>query len=511
MYELLAAILNPSMSWVRTHPLISALLLLLAVGGLSAIVAGQNRTPNWTTTVVERGTVTEVVSVSGTVDATRHVSLSFPTSGLVADVFVERGETVATGTLLATVGDQVLVAERQQAVAALQRATAQQAELQAGVTTETRAVSETNVTNAQLALERTQALAREQVTNALTALRSGDLEAVARDPEENQPAPTVSGTYMCSEEGTYTLRVYRSGSDSGYSFQLSGLESGQFTVTTNQPSPVGDCGLFIQFTPDETYANTEWEITIPNTRSETYLTRRNAYTLALTQAESNVAAARDAVRLAEDQASQATAGARVEALLAANATVVDAQARLHAIDARLTDYALYAPFTGIVTDVLIEPGEMVRSQTAVTMIDTNAFELVALVPEIDITRLQTGQTVTAQFDANQDELVSGTITYIAPVATEVDGVGYFETVIIPDVTPNWFRAGLNADIDITIQSSSDVPRLPLRFIDQTGDEPSVQVVTDTDISSQVVELGFTGNDGFVEVRNLSVGTEVVAP
>lgn len=499
------------MSWVRTHPLVSSLLLLLAVGGLSAIAAGQNRTPNWTTTTVELGDVTETVSVSGTVEAVRNVSLSFPASGLVSEVLVRRGDTVATGTLLATLGDAALVAERQQALAALARAEATQDELRAGVTSETRAVSQTTVSNARAALERTQTLAREQVANALIALRSQDLAAVASDPEQNEPAPTVSGTYTCSDEGTYTLNVYRSSTDSGYSFTLSGLEAGQFSVTTDQPGPLGSCGLFIQFSDDESYANSTWEITIPNTRSSTYLTRQSAYTLALAQAESNVAAARDAVRLAENQAAQTTAGARVEELLSANAQVLDAQARLRGIDARLRDYAIYAPFSGVITDVLIEPGETVRTETAITLLDTNAFELVALIPEIDITRLATEQPVSAQFDANQDSIVTGRVTYVAPIATTVDGVGYFETIIIPDEIPDWIKSGLNADVDIVVAQTRNVPRLPVRFIDQSTTTPSVRIITDGQATSRPVTLGLIGNDGFVEVTDLPLGTLVAAP
>lgn len=499
------------MSWVRTHPLISSLLVLLSVGGVSAVVAGQDQTANWTTAEVTRGDVTELISVSGIAEATRSVSLSFPVSGVVAQVVTERGATVATGTLLATLGDAALVAERQQAVAALARAEATQTELRAGVTVETRAVSDTNVANARAALARTQAVAREQVATALTALRSNDLEAVATDPAAEQPAPTVSGTYECTEEGVYRLRVYSSGSASGYSYSLSGLGSGQATAFTDQPGPLGTCGLFIQFAPDTRYTNTEWEVAIPNQRSATYLTRRNAYTLALTQAETNVAAARDAVRLAEDRAAQTTAGARVEALLSANAAVLDAQARVRAIDAQLADYALYAPFTGMVTEVFVEPGETARTQAALTLLDTNALEIVALVPEIDVMNLAVGQPATAQFDANPSESIVGTVTYIAPQATEIDGVGYFETIIEPERTPPWLRPGFNADIDISIDTRVDVPRLPQRFIDVTESDPTVLVVDGDRRNRTPVEIGLRGNDGYVEVLDLTLGTTVAAP
>lgn len=497
--------------WLHTHPILGAVILLFVSAGIIAVVSNQNRTPNWVTATVERGPVTQIVSVSGTVEATQSANLSFPTTGVVSDILVSRGQSVEAGELLATIGDASVVAERQQASAALAESLALRQELQAGETAEAQAVTETTVANARAALERTQRLAIEQVENARAALYSNDLMALANDPDTSAAAPVVTGTYNCTLDGTYTLELYRSSTDSGFSYRLNGLEGGTFSASVDQPAPIGDCGLYIQFTEGDDYADSTWEIAVPNPRSSTYVTRQNAYLLALTQAEQNVDAARDAVRLAENEATRSNAGARVEALIAANARVQQAQASIQQVDARLSEYAIFAPFAGVVTDVHVDIGEVIRSQDALSLLNTDNFELVARVPEIDVTRLAVGQPVTALFDAKRDETVNGTISFVSPQATEIDGVGYFEAIITLTNTPEWMRAGLNADIDISLATVSDTLRLPQRFIEYTATGTNVRIPVRNTATHQPITIGLTGNDGYVEVTDLAEGTTVIAP
>lgn len=464
-----------------------------------------------TTTTVERGTVRELVSVSGMIEATETAELTFPSNGLVHNILVERGDAVQPGDLLGIVGDAAVVAERNQAAAALEAAQAARDEIVAGQTAEAAAVTATTVANAEAALKRAQELAREQVANALAALLSNDLTALSTDGDEDATAPTVSGTYSCSARGSYVVEVYASDTESGYSYRLSGLETDTQSVTTAQPSPMGDCGLYLQFTAGDKYNESVWKIDVPNTRSATYVTRQNAYQLALTQAQQNVQAARDALALARDKESVDTAGARVEALLQANAAVQEAAARVQQIDARLADHYLTAPFSGIVTKVHLNEGEVANLQPAISLLSTATYELVARVPEIDVTKLAIDQPVTAVFDAKRDQVVSGYIDYIAPRATEIDGVGYFETVIQLLQPPEWIRAGLNADIDIITTEVTDVARLPQRFINYSSSTPTVRVVHDGTVVAKPITLGVEGNDGYVEVVDLAVGTTVVAP
>jgi multidrug efflux pump subunit AcrA (membrane-fusion protein) len=491
--------------------------LYVVIAGASIAAASflslqHDQTADWTTATVERGNVTEVVSVSGFTEAPNLAELSFPTSGLVSGIFVNEGSDVAAGDLLASIGSEALVSERERTLASLRAAEASRAELLAGPTSESRAVTSATIAQAEAAYQQTIGTELTKIRNAEQALRSNDLQAYTLDDNDDEPAPVITGSYTCDDEGEYLLSVYNSGTRSGYSFRLSGLETNTYSVTTDQPTSIGDCGLAIEWSPDVTYGNTEWVIPVPNTRSSSYVTVLNAYNLAVTQAEQNITAAREALRLAENRGTAANAAPRVEALIRANAEVQLAQANLATIDAQLADRAIVAPFAGVVTDVALVPGEVARADTVITLLSQDEFEVQARIPEIDITKIEPAQKVRVNFDAKRDETLTGTIRFVSPLPTEIDGVAYFETLVALDNTPTWLKAGLNADIDIIITEATDVLRLPERFLTRTTDGTYEALIPEGEtLTTTAVETGVRGNEGYIEVISLSEGATVVAP
>lgn len=464
------------------------------------------------TTVAETGTVLEVVAVSGVVEAQNVAELAFPTTGVVTELFIDEGSTVAKGDVLATLASAQLIADRLDAVAARQKAEADKAELLAGPRSEERSVTSNTIANAERTVAQVEREQNEKVANARKVLLSSSLEARSVQAGEDATPPSITGTYACDSEGTYVLDVYSSGAASGYSYTLSGLGQGTYSAYTDAPDSFGSCGLFITFTDGESYVNSEWVIEIPNKNSALYQTNRNAYNLALQQRANAIEAAEDALALAREEATLANAPPRGEELVRANANILQAQARIDSIDAQMRDRSIIAPFDGIVTDVTILAGETAGSAPVITLLAKDAFELTARIPEIDITKIAEGQTARVLFDANAGEEIEGVVSFISPLAVEIDGVAYFEaTITFPDV-PTWIRSGLNADIDIVVAEVDDVVRVPKRFVTMIDTEKGeVLVLQNEKPTTQKVDIRFIGNDGFVAVDNLEAGTVIVAP
>lgn len=469
-------------------------------------------TPTWTTTTVELGTVEELVSVSGFVEADKVAEIAFPSNGIITGVLVSEGSRVETGDILATLADAELIAERAQAVSALTAAEAKYRQLLAGPRTETVTVANASLANAKANLERITTEENRKVQNAHNTLLSTGLTAAAADSEETSTAPIISGAYQCETEGTYTLSVYNSNAKSGYSFTYSGLESGTGLVSVDQPSPLGSCGLYLLFTAGDMYSSSKWTIEVPNTRSSSYATLNNTYTLVRTQAANAIAAAKNNVTLVSSETSLTTAPARSEEVVSARAAVAEAEARVRTIDVRLKDRSIIAPFSGTITDVRIAVGESAPTTPVLTLLAEDTFSLKARIPEIDITKIAVGQSVQAIFDARDEETLAGTISYISPIAKQIDGVAYFEIMIPLTTSPTWLRAGLNADVDIVVASKENVTRLPKRFVttSESGTK-TVLVPNKNTTATTTIEILFSGNDGFVEVGGLPVGTIVVAP
>ncbi len=460
---------------------------------------------------VERGTAEAVVSVSGIMRARSTAELSFPSPGVVSKVYVKEGDSVIEGDVLATVGAESLVAQRASALAELRLAEADRDELVAGVRKEVTAVTDTTVAIARADLERIESAQTLAVANAHKTLLSSGLTAVSIKADEDAIAPIISGTYRCEQTGVYRLEVFSSGGQSGYSVRVSGLETGTFPASTRQPAVFGSCGLSALFDATAAYSNSVWTVTIPNTDSSSYITNQNAYEAASTAAENAINAAKQAVVLAENKQALENANPRREALTRAEAKVAQASARVAQIDADLGDKAIVAPFSGTVTAVNILPGETAGVSPVFTVLANDAFELVARIPEIDITKIVIGQQARVVFDARADTVLPATVSYISPLPIQIDGVAYFEVKLALTEPPAWLRGGLNADIDIIIDSVTDTLIIPKRYVTHADDRDTVLTLTDNTINPTPVTVTFVGNDGFVAIDGLSEGTVVIAP
>ncbi len=468
--------------------------------------------PEFITATIERGSVSELVSVSGFVEAKQIANLAFPGTGVVTDVLAEEGSEVKSGEIIATLAATGLVAERAEAVSAMNAARAAYDKTVAGPRTETVTLANTSLTNAKENLTQVTNEENRKVENAYAALLSTGLTAVTQLTDEPSTSPTVSGTYNCNTEGSYSIKVYSSASESGYSYNYSGLEKGTGTVSTDQPTALGSCGLYLLFTAGDKYTNSEWLIEIPNTRGSNYTTLNNAYQLTLTQAENAIKAAENNLTLVTNEAGLSTAPARREEVTEVGAAVAQAQARIAAIDAKISDRSIVAPFTGTITEVLITKGESAPTSAVITLLADNTFSLKARIPEIDITKIALNQTVHAVFDAQNKEIINGKVVFISPIAKQIDGVAYFETTIELDQKPDWLRAGLNADIDIVVQNKDGVLRVPKRFVLTLADgSRAVLLRQGNKTATTSVEVIFTGNDSFLEIAGLPEGTEVIAP
>lgn len=463
------------------------------------------------TTVVERGTVQQLVSVSGVIEAEQNADLAFPVGGIVVAVPAKKGAIVAAGEALVVLDARTLAADRQDAQASLSRAVATRNELLAGADPSTRIATAETIVLKQATVDTTIATQADLVANAKRTLLTSDLAAISEDPNEDATAPVISGTYQCDDEGVYEISVFASGANSGYSYRLSGLETGTFTASTEQPTALGTCGLRAIFAADSRYSNTTWLIEIPNKKSPFYISNRNAYTLAQTQASSAIALAKQDVVLAQANADTSNAPARSEAIDRANADITSANARINRIDSQIADRTLRAPFAGTVTDIDILPGETVTTAPVVTVLAAADFELTARIPEVDIGKLAVGQQATIAFDARANETFSGTVDFISLQATEIDGVAYYEAVITLAETPNWMRSGLNADIDIIISDVTDSLRVPKRFVTETDGVYTVRTKNDTLVSTTTIDVAFSGNDGYVAITGVNQGDILVAP
>lgn len=490
---------------------ITITIIVIVLVTIMLIKVSHQKAPELITSTAETGSVRQLVSVSGIAKAKQIANLTFPTSGIIQEILVEVGDEVKAGDVLATMDTQTLYADRQEAVAALAGAIANRDELLAGPTESARASTAEIVTSKQIALNTTKDNETQKIINAYRTLLSTDLIIYSKDPSEKAVPPTLTGTYTCNQEGMYKLEAYSSSAESGYSYRLSGIEDGTYEASTLQPTPLGNCGLKIKFAADSSYNRSVWYIDVPNTKSSSYINNLNNYNLAKIQAENAISLAEQALTQATTESVNLNAPARAEALTRANANITQARARLSRIDALIADRALKAPFAGVVTNVNINEGEAITNSPVVTILTNGAFEVIARIPEIDIEKLQNNQAVDMIFDAKNNEIITGYISFISPQADEIDGVSYYEAIINFNNTPDWMRSGLNADVDIIINEERSSIRIPKRFLTKTNTGYIIMRLINGSIASTSVDVILEGNDGYTAISGINNGDIIVAP
>lgn len=492
---------------------------MIIVGGVIVVaifslwlLSSRNDNKNDLTTTVVIGDVLSTVDVSGYATVDSIIPLSFPKGGTVSSILVEKGEEVATGTVLAVIGSTDAEAGYAAAAAEVDRAIALRNEIQNGQTEEQSAVTTATVASAETTLTNTIKSEAAKVETARVTLLSSLLTAVSQNGNTEAPAPTISGSYTCTGEGIYTIKPYRSSSLSGYSYQYEGIETGSETLYTNQSGSLGTCGLRLQFTEDASYFNTQWTITIPNTDSSTYAINKATYEQALINEEQNIAAAKRALDLALSRAGVDTAGARGETLAAANASVAAAQAKLAQVASTLTDTAIRAPQAGVITSVDVTVGETVSATPVITLFSPTRVTFTTRIPEIDIRKIEIGQRATLSFDANKEDTRHGVVTFISPIPITIDGVAYFEALITLDGLPDWLRTGMHADVSIVTQTLPQVTKLPIRFVRTTDGRAEVLIYNKAkDHQVLPVTVIGRGTDGMVAIEGIKADTVVIAP
>ncbi|NPV66844.1 MAG: HlyD family efflux transporter periplasmic adaptor subunit [Anaerolineae bacterium] len=443
--------------------------------------ANQDATAAVETTVVERGDIIVTVSAVGTLAPIKQLYLFFPVPGKVSAIAVAEGDSVEAGQELARLDTEQLELALQDASLAL--------ELQ------------------QIAFDALTAEPREvelEAARAAVSAASAQLAAASVPPDPNM----VEIARLQLELAKNQLWQNQLQRDSARQ-QEEQLQELLGRIPVALPSP-GDLPLSLSALPsasqyEAAVTRSEYDVAIA---TQQLLEAQNASTNA-----ANIAAAQAALINAQGQLARLEEGPGEIELALADAQLQAAYLAVDLARYQLEQAILRAPFSGVVAQMNLAPGEPPPSrEPAIELIDPSAFTVSLAVDEMDVALLEDGQYAEITVDALPDTILTGRVTGIDRVATSAAGLVTYGVEITLDQTTAPIRAGMSATVAVVVDEARDVLRLRNRFIrlDRRTGQATVTIRrSDGTLEDVPVTLG-RRNETFSEVLSgLQAGDQIV--
>ena len=215
--------------------------------------------------------------------------------------------------------------------------------------------------------------------------------------------------------------------------------------------------------------------------------------------------------------------------------LTNAKASLENAQDRLDDYMVTSPITGTVVEKTVKAGDNVgtgsnSNNTLCIIYDLTYLEMTLNIDELDIDNVEVGQTVNVTSDAKEGQTFTGVVTKVSVVGTTSGGTTTYPVTVRIDDTDG-LRPGMNVDAEIVLSSADGVLAIPSLAVNRgdtvlvTSDSPSaanaleqeapegyayVQVTTGVSDDSYIeITSGLQEGDTVAYLRTASSGSDMM--
>ncbi len=488
------------------------LLVVIAVGVIAFIIFGNKKDSSLDLISVKRGDISEIVRVTGKTVATKDVSLGFEVSGRIKQVTAEVGSKVKSGDSLVVLDTEQLRAELAIASAGLETDRASLADVVDGTRPEEIAVSEAKLLSAETLLDdayfQLRDAHRDSYTNVDDAIRNRT-DQFFTNPNTNPQIIFTTSDFTLEqivESGRLEIKdaLLRLSSNS-----IKSVETSEYLLYSEKiKSDIGIVKNFldnIALTVNSlTTSSNLSQTTIDSYKTSVVTARSNVQTALSTilSAEEKVRSAKTALVVATQNLNVLKAGSTGAEIKIAEAKVKQSEANVQKIQVQLSKSTLRAPFAGVVTKQDAKVGQVVSvNQDIVSLIGEEGVEIEAQIPEVDIGRVQVGNPVKITVDAFSGEEFTGTVSYIEPAETIIDGVVNYKSTIHFDNKEvlSLMRSGLTVNLYIETKKSTGALILPQFAVLETDEGIFVEKDNNGKKERIQVTLGVRGEEGMLEI------------
>ena len=447
---------------------IVALLLIFFI--VKGITASKNAVTMVETVDVAKGSIENVLSVSGTVESAETKSYFADVAAPVDKINVKVGDKVANGDVLYTYNEKELNLAEQQAQLAIKQAKGSYSALFPETAAADRKYAEGM--NAQQINDRIDAITAEinalndKITEKTNRINKtlDDLNKTARDINQNGIDDTMEGYFDEEEDGHIKRRV---DDDDDDSMQMS---------LAVQQSIIDVTGA-LKNDPEMQ----EWQRQINNLKEEqSHLSTAKASQVNGGQVQSTKASL---------DSTQLTQGNTIEKIKAAKEGVK-------------------ADFNGVVTEVEVVEGATVTSGAKmVTLANLDDVQVSVQVSKTDLPKIAVGQKVDITING---KAYTGEVTQISGSATKnANGVAVVDTKIKVTNPDNEIILGVEANNKIHAEKADNTIVLPYEYVQTDAEGDYVFVLENNTAVRKAVKIGISTSTEAQIVEGLSENDKVI--
>ena len=178
----------------------------------------------------------------------------------------------------------------------------------------------------------------------------------------------------------------------------------------------------------------------------------------------------------------------------------NAKASLESAQDRLDNYMVTSPITGTVVEKTVKAGDNVgtgsnSNNTLCIIYDLTYLEMTLNIDELDIDNVEVGQTVNITSDAKAGQTYTGVVTKVSVVGNTSGGTTTYPVTVRIDETDG-LRPGMNVDAEIVLSSADDVLAIPSLAVNR-GD--TVLVTSDSPSAANALEQEAPEGYAYVQV------------
>ncbi len=207
---------------------------------------------------------------------------------------------------------------------------------------------------------------------------------------------------------------------------------------------------------------------------------------------------------------RAVADARVQAARtdAAKARRREASAEVERVGPEFDRREVRAPFNGVITDRLVEPGTPVAAaQGWFRISEMAATEIEVETDENNLGKLKVGQPVVAFVPAYPDRPFRGTLTQVGPFVDSERGVVRLK--ITPQELPEFVLPNMTVDVSIEVRRADQALALPVSAVALQASPPFVLALGEGGVLERKPVRVIGRNPDWVAILDLPEGTSVV--